>query len=141
MVWVVRRRGRAEMLLGSDAAKVLKWWKWWKMDSLRGRVGGVESLFTRWQHTRGDARGTDGWRTFFFTAASSKGGERKGGVLLCGVGFSPIAGMVPVVGVQCIEGQRPSRATMAHQHKTKGPTASLSYPSYPDRPLPALVGN
>lgn len=77
MVWVVRRRGRAEMLLGSDAAKVLKWWKWWKMDSLRGRVGGVESLFTRWQHTRGDARGTDGWRTFFLLPLLPKAGSEK----------------------------------------------------------------
>lgn len=108
------------------------------MGSLRGRL----QLWKVCSHAGSTHEATRVGRTagelFFLLPLLAKAGSEKGGVLLCGVGFSPIAGMVPVVGVQCIM-ERPSRAAMAHQHKVKGPTASLSYHlSYPcELPRPA----
>lgn len=128
------------MLLGSDAAK--------ELNENGQPPGWVGCRCGKFVHTLAAHTGRRAWdgrlANFFFTAASSKGGERKRwSFAVRGVGFSPIAGMVPVVGVQWSNASRDVRPVQQWSTSTKfkGPTASLSYHlSYPcELPQPAVL--
>lgn len=108
-----------------------------KMGSLRGRL----QLWKVCSHAGSTHEATRVGRTagelfFFYCRFLQRRGAKKVEFCCAVWGFLQSREWVPVVGVHK---ERPSRAAMAHQHKVKGPTASLSYHlSYPcELPRPA----